>query len=227
MNNGKLVSRVINTAKAYTKDEHLSRRWILDIARTQANQLMAQKLGEMSLNREDNVVSELKCFEMKSLDVVSCNIVEFKRCGILMESKLDLPEMVYSRLGHSVFLVTTLDGVEIPVLPFSSASLQKDRYVKNTKPRAYVLNNKLYITEQRVEAVNVLMVAIDAKEVLDKSGCEDCPECQSLWDFEFIVPSKLENVVVAQTLNEVLTSKGIPIDENPNFDSNQKTQTTP
>lgn len=56
-------------------------------------------------------------------------------------------------------------------------------------------------------------------------SCEPIPKnCDSEWEYEFICPIKLIEFVVAETIKEVSFRLQIPIDENPNLDSNQKSQ---
>lgn len=48
--------------------------------------------------------------------------------------------------------------------------------------------------------------------------------CESEWEYEFVCPIKIIEYVVAETIKEVSFRLQIPIDENPNMDSNQKSQ---
>jgi hypothetical protein len=226
MTNGELVSRILNSSKRLNKDSYVSKRWIIHIAKTNAKTLMAQKLGEKSLVNEHNLYTTLKCFALEQDDVVNCDIVQFRRCDSLMKSKNRLPETVYSKLGNSIIFITNVDGTEpITVSSLLKHSINKDRVYPDCNLYAYESDGYLYIPDSDIEAVNVTLLAVDLDEVDTLSGCSDCDECDSYWDKEFIVSDKLCEVVMQQTRSEVYQSLNIPEDENPNLDSNQKTQT--
>ena len=63
------------------------------------------------------------------------------------------------------------------------------------------------------------------KKALELMACDPTPKgCESEWEYEFICPIKLIEYVVAETIKEVAFRLQIPVDENPNLDSNQKSQ---
>jgi hypothetical protein len=70
--------------------------------------------------------------------------------------------------------------------------------------------------------VDVLMLTTDSE---DLDGCDNCDECKSAWDYEFVGTDKFQEMVIQDTIREVAQRRGIVIDENPNNDSNQKSQT--
>ena len=60
----------------------------------------------------------------------------------------------------------------------------------------------------------------------DASDCPDCKACESYWDKEVYVADKLREAVIQDTIKEIVMRLQIPKDENPNMDSNIKSQTT-
>ena len=230
MTNKELVSRIVNGLRLLNKDEHISRRYVLHVAKNKAKFLISQKLNDKSLFKEDNVYKTLNCLKLKKDDIIKCDVVEFRRCKSLMKSVKKLPEMVYSKYGNSIISVTTIDG-ETEFLPIilKQFSLLKNRpyakYVKNNY--YYVRDGYLYIPDSEVEFVDVIFIPMSEKEVDEASDCRECDKCKSSWDYEFICPDKLLEPVIQDTLQEVTnTFRKIAIDENPNLDSNQKSQTT-
>lgn len=230
MINDQVASRIVNDIRALNKDEHVSRRYILEIARSKAKFLIAQKLRDRTIFREDNLFTTIDCFGMESDDIVKCDIVEFKRCTSLMKSKKKLPELIFSRFGDSIESVTTIDGIQ-EFLPTSLRQfrLQKDRpfskYV--TKNYYYVRDGYLYIPNTEIEAVNIVLLTTENDEADALSDCKECDGCKSIWDYEFICPDKLLEAVLTDTLQEVLsTHKQIIPDENPNMDETQRGKTT-
>lgn len=229
MTKGQLVSRIVNDIRALNKDEHVSRRYILQIAKDKAKFLLAQKLRDRSIFREDNLFTTIDCFAMEKDDIVKCDIIEFKRCNSLMKSKKKLPDLVFSRFGDSIVSVTTVDGM-IAFLPTSLNQYRlnsKRKFAKFvTSNYFYVRDGYLYLPDVEIEAVNIILLTTDKDEADAVSDCKECDDCKSIWDYEFVCSDKLLEAVVADTLQEVLsTYKQIVVDENPNMDENIKSKT--
>ena len=86
----------------------------------------------------------------------------------------------------------------------------------------------MYLPDSEVELVNIVLLPVSLDEVDEASGCKDkdCDGCKEGWDYEFNCPDKLLEIVVQETLKEVASFyKAVQIDENPNMDEHQKTQT--
>ena len=64
MKNKDFVARAVNGIKALSKDAHISKRYILSIGRAKAKFLMSQKWDELTLNKEDTLISQVKCFKV-------------------------------------------------------------------------------------------------------------------------------------------------------------------
>lgn len=231
MTNKELVSRVVNNLRALNKDQHISRRFILRTAKDKAKFYIAQKLHDRSLYREENLYKTIKCFQLKRDDVVKCDIVEFRRCSNLMKSVKKLPETIFTRFGASIVSVTSVGG-EIEFTPTTTQkyALQKNRqFALLIKPTNYYIHDGyLYLPDSEVELVNIVLLPVSLDEVDDASGCKekDCDSCKEGWEYEFNCPDKLLEIVVQETLKEIASFyKAVPVDENPNMDENQKTQT--
>lgn len=230
MTNTELVSRIVNDVRALNKDEHISRRSILHIAKNKAKFLISQKLRDKSLYREDNLFSTIKCFNLKKDDIVKCDIIEFRKCSSIMKSKSKLPELVFSKFGSSIVSVTTIDGMT----EFLPMNLTK--YRLNTKRRFskfisqnyyYVRDGYLYLPDTEIKSVDVTLLTLNTDEVEEVSGCSECDPCKSIWESEFICSDKLLEAVIQDTLQEVLsTFRQITPDENPNMTELQRDKTT-
>lgn len=230
MKQSEFVSRIVNGIKALNKDEHISKRYILSIGKSKATFLMSQKLNDRSLFREDNIFDTIRCFGLKPDNIVNCDIIEFRRCKSLMKSKLKLPKLIYSKFGSSLIDVSTIDGEQT----FSPLNLTNYRLLKD-RPNAkyankfvyYVQDGYLYLPDSEIEAVDLVLITTDTDKIDELSECGESNSCQSIWDYEFKCPDKLLEVVIQETLNEVLSSfKRIVEDENPNMDETQKGKTT-
>lgn len=221
--NANFVSRVINGVNATTKDDHISRRYILSVGRDKARTYIAQKLTDRTLQRESNLYQNVDCFELERVDKVKCDIIEFKKCNVLMRSKLPIPKTVSSRYGEAILLVTSIDdGVEFDYSTLQNFLTDKRREFAHLGRKYYINNGYLYIPDYEVEAVNIKILTLEQKEAIEANTCKECDGCKSVWDYEFICPDRLYDAIVRETFQEVFNKKSIPIDENPNLNSNEK-----
>jgi hypothetical protein len=219
---GKLADRLLNALRRKSKDRFMSRRYVLHIAREKMKFFLAQKLSDMTLYREENIFTDIPCLEMEQIRSVDCPIVEFKRCSIIMKSKEKLPELIFSRYGDSIRLVSNVDDSEKidRTTPLKYINDRK-RKPNNNKPYYYVREDgHLYIVDRYIEVVNVQPLTLDRMGA-KKASCEKCDECISPLDMEFVGSDKLQELVVQETLKELLGSyMQIPTDNNPNNNEN-------
>lgn len=224
MTNSEIVSRVRNGLNSISKDDRISRRYILHVAKQKATFLISQKLGDRSLFREDNLYKTVDCFEMEPVDVVRCEILEFRRCKSIMKSKCKLPKLIYSRYGNSLKEVITADG-EKEFKPITPSQYRRDnnRLEKPEYIYYYVKDDYLYLLDTEIELVSLYLISMNLDYLEEGCGCkENSEECKSLWDYEFNVPDKLEEAIVGETIKEVAMTKQLPRDENPNSNNNEK-----
>lgn len=227
--NATFVSRVINNLKALTKDGHISRRFVLDIGQTKARFLMSQKLDELTLFREDGLISFIDCFELENVPTIKCDIIEFRNCKSVMKSVKKIPEGIFGKNGSGIFSVTSIDGSIV----FDYTNVRRFRDLQNIRYKLHQSNyyvikdGYLYLPESEVEVVNIEMIALKKSEVEDVSTCcETKSSCKSLWDYEFVCPDRFLDIVVRDTLQEVATIQRSSVeDSNPNLDINQKGKT--
>lgn len=219
MTNLDIVSRISNTFNSIDKDSRIPKRYILNIARNKAEFLISQKLGEGSLHREDNIYTTIECFEMIEIPPIKCDIIEFRRCRTVMRSKNKLPKLINSRLGNSIKEITSLDD-EREFKPTTPAQFRRDKDREGTSDYIYyyVKNGYPYILDTPIYMINLNVITMEQENI---DGCnKDC--CKSLWEYEFKCPDKLLDIVITETVKEISIRKGIPTDENPNLNSNEK-----
>lgn len=226
MTNAEIVSRIQNDLNSVSKDAQFRKRHILHVARKKAAFLISTKLSDRSLYREDNLYTPVDCFELVSQDLVKCDIVEFRRCKHLMKSKKRIPGLVYSKYGNSLKEVTAIDG-EKNFLPTTPAQyrLNKQRVAdsSDTDSYFYLKDGYLYLPDTKISRVNLYVLSLETEKLEALSECNTKTNCcKSLWDYEFVIPDKLQEVVISETLKELSMKKQIPADENPNMNSNEK-----
>lgn len=229
--NREFVTRVMNDAGALTKDQHLSERWILFIGRQIATTYISQRIGDGKIFRDNNVMTTINCLKMKEIKSVDCCFVEFLLCKTLMRSEERIPGIIYGRTGPGIYMVSNVDNsIHFNRINLREYNSSKDRrFGSVVKHVYYVDDGYLWIPDVHIEAVNVKVVTLQRREANKLAGC-NCPEgedCISEWDYDFICPDSILDMVVKSTVQEVMGTRiQIPEDANPNMDLNQKTQTT-
>lgn len=227
MTYGEAISRVVNSLNSISKDVRVPKRLVLNILKTVGEFLVSQKMRDKTLYRETNTFKWLHCVELEPDDVVKCPIVEFRRCDSIMKSKKPLPKIVSSRYGEAILKVVSIDGNNEykPTLLTTYNNSKKIRNANKFKGGKYYIKDRyLYLPDTEVEVVDMLVLTLD-EDYEEACGCKEDMECKSVWDTELPLPDKLANVVIAETIKEVGMRLSVPTEENPNLDSNQKTQT--
>lgn len=219
--NGEFVSRVVQGLKALSKDGRISKRYVLFTGRDKANFLMSQKLDEMTLFKEEGIITDIPCFEMQSIDAIYCDIFEFKTCNNLMRSVCKLPSGIFGKNGSGIVSVSNVNNSEFYTYqdPRSFASTLKRKYVKKDKKVFYTDGEYLYLPDSNTELVNVSMIATNLTNINNLSSCKESNSCESVWDTSFVCPDRFFDLVVKDTINEVASVWRTSVkDENPNLD---------
>lgn len=225
MTYGEAVSRIQNNLNTLNTDMLIPRRFILSILKSKAEFLMAQKLNDKSLFRETNLYKWVKCVKMHEVDTVNCGKVELKKCDSAMVSRKKTPELIWSRYGPSILMITNIteDKEYKLTTPSEYLNNRNKRGFDKFKGRYAIINpdGTVSIPDSTVKSINILLYTLDEK-YKDMSDCEE-GDCSSYWDVEFNVPHKLREVVIQEALKEIAMRVQIPKDELPDHDSNRKT----
>lgn len=226
MKNSEFVSRVISGLNSVNKDSRISKRYILRVGLGKAIHYMAQKFRDRSLFREGNLFTTVDCFELKEIDKVTCDIVEFRTCNTVMRSVNKLPKLIYFRYGSSLKEVTNVDyGFEFKSTTISKFRRDKKRQHFGGDEFFYIKDDYLYLPESDIKRVSLYLYTPNRYDAIKANACEE-NKCLNPWEQDIIVSDKLMELVVQETIKEVSLRLQIPEDENPNLDSNQKQKTT-
>ena len=230
--NGEIISRIANGLKALVKDSHISGRYIIGVARTKAKFLMGQKNDEMTLFKEDALISNIPCVRLKRVKTKDCDIVEFRLCDKLMKSCEKLPEGISGKNGAGIFSVINIDGsVNYRyITPRRFTDVKKRKYRTGKAGYFYIMDGYVYLPDSENELVDIAMIVIDKDEADCISECTDSEGaesgCNSKLDLEFVCPDRFLDLVVKDTIQEMANFYRTSVsDENPNLDENQKSQT--
>lgn len=225
MTQGELVSRIQNIFNSSSKDVFIPRRFILSTFKSISKSLISIQADRKQLYRLSKMFRVLNCVEMIPIDIISCPIIQFRSCRSLVKTKKPLPDLIETKIGPVIILVQTLDGnktfYQKSQLEMSNQNKRKGAE-KFEGGYYYVINNDLYIPDSEIEIVTITLLTLD-----DEIECDTCQDenCSSYWNNELIIPDKLLEIAVQQTIQQISMRLQIPKDENENLDSNQKTQT--
>ncbi|AGO47579.1 structural protein [Cellulophaga phage phi4:1] len=223
----KVVDRIARSLKSVNKDDRIPKRQILSVFQSHLEFLIAQKLNDRSLYREEGVYTLIECLEMEKVDTYSCDIIEFRSCNKVMRSKKKLPKIINSRFGPGVRNVTNIDySIEYyPTTPakYRNSKLREEQV--ETK-NYYIKNGHPTLPESTTQLINLEVITLETYLL---SGVSSCAEdtCKSYWEYEVPTSDKLTLIAIQETLKELLTGRQLPEDENPNMNSNEKSKTTP
>ena len=228
--NLEFVSRIVGDLKANTKDGRMSRRQILSIGQDKSRFLMSQKLDEMTLFREEGLISTISCFELENVPLIECDLVDIPHCKSVMKSVNKIPEGLFGKNGSGILAVMSIDNSKR--FDFTSQRRYKDiknmKYLRD-KGRYYTIQNGyLYLLDSEVEMVYIQMIALKKEQTIEASSCSSQEaKCQSVWEQVFICPDRFYDLVVRDTLTELANIYRTSVeDSNPNLDVNQKGKTT-
>lgn len=227
--NAEFVARVIGGLKGLTKDGHVSRRYILNIGKDKAQYLISQKLDEMTLFKEDGIISTLRCFQMEQIEALECCVVDFRHCKNVMKSVHKIPKTLFGKNGSGIIDVLSIDETFYfnYKTPRELINQLKRKYVIS-EGRFYSLSDGyLYLPDSEIELLNLRVISLDKWELDEKSSCcNDEVKCKSRWDYEFVCPDRFYDLAVSQTIQEVAQFYRTSIeDTNPNLDENSKSKT--
>lgn len=227
----KVVSRLVNELRSLNADEVYNRRTLLQILEDKARFLLAQKLQDRTLYRESQIFSHIKCFELEKVEFTKCKIAEFRNCKTIMRSKKKLPEIIASKFGEGILNVTSIEfgGQILTPMSLRDYASQKLRKYAHIPRYTYIVHDGyLYITDNEIYAVDLDILTLRTEQIDEISGCsenKDC--CKSYWEYPLVNSDKLAEAVYREALQEAVgTFRNIPVDENPNKDSNIKSKTT-
>ena len=226
MKNSEFASRVVNDLNALNKDSHISRRWILSIGRNKAESYIVQHWDGGQMIEDRNILTCIDCVRMIEVDKIDCCDVEFPLCSTLMRSEHRLPGLMYTGMGPIITKVSNVDGT---VYYFykdlrSYRNHVKRKYAFVGPKFFYIHDGYLYIPDEHIELINICYFTMKRREAMLLSACATPDLCTSEWDYDFIYPVKMIEAIMSETIKEASLKLQIPTDENPNMDSNQKTQ---
>src|SRR5699024_1463225 len=139
-----------------------------------------------------NIYTDIDCYELERIESKICDIIEFRNCNVIMKGKKRLPELLHSKYGNSIKIVTNLNNT-IKINKTTPSKLIRDSkrlgYDKK-EPVFYVKDDFLYVLNKEIEAVYILTLTLDKKSA-NECGCGEFDECISELDYDVVGSDKM------------------------------------
>jgi len=228
---GKVVSDIINSINAVSKDTRVPRRLVLSKLKDRAKTYITQRLEDGKLNRQSSLFTEVPCVKFKKVDIINCKFIQFRSCVSLMKSVKPISDVIESRYGPQIYLYNLDKTISIGRIDFQGISSELSREFGSLDTKftiapdgyIYILNPK--DSDIELKGGHLIVLTQEVSKIKKLSECDDC-ECKSEWDYDFICPDLVLDNVKTTVINDILgTTLRVNKDENPNLDSNQKSQT--
>lgn len=223
--NGEFVSRVQNDLKTVSKDGRISKRQILHIGKSKAAFLISQKWDELTMFKEDNVITDIPCFEFEEVEAKYCDIFEFKLCKNVMKSKCKLPNIISAKNGIGVVRAFSVDEEKNYqyITPQRYQAIAKRKYVIKDDRFFYIKDGYMYLPNSTNELLDLSVITLDKKAAEATSTCANDNSCKSVWDYDFVCPDRFYDLVVRDTIQELANvwRTSVP-DTNPDMNENSR-----
>ena len=177
--------------------------------------------------RDFGMFTQVECIEMKRIKSHKCDIAEFKTANQIMRSKKKFPEIFVSSGGYIIEGILNINNEE------EYRALRSPKDFRNNNKRQfgnsfkfYYINDYLYLLNTTTELVSINALFVDPQLAKQLSSCDECDECASRLEDEFVCPQEFESTVRDQVVQLLLGGhKQVVADENPDLDNNQKGRT--
>lgn len=212
-----VVSRVRSLDKLISADNTITDRVIASELKSKAIFYIRRETDRRRLWNTSTIFSNIPCIEM--IEVPTADCCDYESDQFISRSKYKLPKIsegIYGLLIHGIFSVDSSKKLkEITISRYINLLKlglpNKDTYY-------WFYDRYLYISSPYVKVSN--MWAYFEEDIPDKLLYPDCPcsvppkdPCENPLDLEFKCPGFLEDIVVKDTLNTLLTTYfRLPVD---------------
>lgn len=192
--------------KLINSDNQITERVLYKELKANASLLIKRESNLRKLWNSPNIFTTIHCLEMEPVPLSEC--CEYKSPCMVARSKKKIPQIsegIFGLLIQSVFS----PGLR----KFDYATI--DRFVnilkmqlKNTKKYYWVSNDRIYISDENIENLDIVAYFDDDFNPEEFSECKDQmaedTSCMNPIDREFKIPSYLEKALV-DLVNETLS----------------------
>lgn len=216
-----IVSELATDVHAYSLDDRISYRFLAGKFMGKLNYFLRLEAKSREFAKLQNLWQPIDCVELEEVNVGSCGFID--KCTILKRSKCKIPEAFGTNYGLLI-KVFTVGVISTEFKIISNAGEYKDyinrRWAVNLHP-AYIENKYLYIPDQDIQSVKILLIPINPFDIDKCNG--KLTDCSNPLDATISYPQYLITLAKKEVLNELAgIYKHIIEDEKGDDNTNQK-----
>ncbi len=201
-------------------DSNMPNMYYWNKLQAKSSLFMQRESDGLELSRVQRLHQILSCIKMEQAPLIDdcCGV---KSCYTVMRSSYEIPPIYSDSHGVIIKRLTTLDeSKEIKlVTPQQLLRMKKDTNSKYDKQiYAFYRNNRIYLVNKKYPVLKMEAMFKYDLDTIPKYDCgEQIRSCVKLIDTEWIIPSKLEDIIINTIIQEILQGyKQIPADPNIN-----------
>jgi len=227
MTRQEVISRLRNSIKEVNADTKYTNRYLWNVFWTNSQILLKQESDRARIYNQSEIFETI-CIKMDKVSPLLCDCLALPMDCVIYRSRFKLPKIVEGAYGLIYRFISSADlsNKLVLVTPYQY-DLKKSKYNKEH----YVFIHNGYLWAPNTKWSNLIISAIFNEEISNQFKC-DCDEettssiCGSLLYTGSPTPEYLIQPAIQMSLQELGMSKGIPQDENPNVNTNEKTIST-
>lgn len=222
---GEFISRVRVELREINADSRLPKKFIYSIGQSKLKILISQMSDSLKLIKDNTIFQTLKCLKVAPVPTIdeccglksSCEI--WRTVDKLPKSFADEDGIIIKNIlsvdGSTEFTLTTPKALKRILADTSNAKYDKKKY-------CYYSDGYIYIAKERVKLIKMEGYFEEDVTKYNKQcdACKDCDKeskCVSFLDSTWMVPKKLEEVIISQTVTELANIyKRMPEDDTVN-----------
>lgn len=208
------ISLVRTGVKEVNADSILPNKYIYNELLIVSRLLIQRDSDRLVLMQNQDLFQKLKCVEMEEAPAIDPCCGLKSHCTV-WRTKNKLPEMYTDTTGVIIKNMATIDGSKNfkIITPTKLLSIKKDTNSKyDNTLYAFYSEGRLYTTNSRYKMIEV--EAMFEEDITKLNNCDsDIKSCTRKIDSEWRVPKKLQEPIIKEVVNKILTSyKRIPQD---------------
>lgn len=205
-----LISKVRNETNSISLDDRLSNRYIWSRIVDITDVLFRRSSDNRKMFSVTNLYSINDCFQLHHKESDCCTNIFIPNVDVFMQSIEDVPDTFSTNYGN-VLVVETLDGISLTKTTPTLYKKIKNRRFSSNENYYWIYNNKIIIPS----TIEVVRIRYIKKLSLNLDTCLGMDE-------EIKIPNWIEYDMMKLLITDLRNRKGIPSDENPNNNNNDK-----
>lgn len=224
-----VISEVRTDTRLGSIDEWLPSAYIHSKLIGYAGVFIKRDAEKRAMNVFSDIWTVIECLEMEEIDLIQCCDIDIPNCKTVMRSKKELPKAFETWTGYLLSVSSVDYGTDyLYTTPRGYKYTVNREFVDKSKRYYWIENKRLIIPGSMVERVRVKGMFTNKALAVRMNCASEEDACINFLDQQFVAPEYLlQNIKDAAVLSILKSVKGLPQDEFPNLNSNEKTNQKP